>query len=86
MPWRGSDLAACLQRLLGLTTEQRQSLVQLRAVCLGTLGTIMDERNRIHAFLTVGPPSAPCRAPPQRACCQQAPPACKTVRCVATPQ
>ena len=44
-----------MQRLLRLTPEQRQSLVQLRAVCLGTLGTIMEERNRIHAFLTVSP-------------------------------
>ncbi len=44
-----------VQRLLALTPEQRQSLVQLRAVCLSTLGTIMDERNRIHAFLTVSP-------------------------------
>ena len=47
-----------VQRVLALTPEQRQSLVQLRAVCLSTLGTIMDERNRIHAFLTVSPSTA----------------------------
>ncbi|CAL5221006.1 g3122 [Coccomyxa viridis] len=49
---------AGITRLLALTPEQRQSLVQLRAVCLSTLGTIMDERNRIHAFLTEAMPAA----------------------------
>ena len=41
------------QKLLSLTWEQRRSLVQLRGVCLTALGTIIEERNRIHALLTV---------------------------------
>ena len=50
-----------MQRLLALTPEQRASLVQLRSICLSTLGTIIEERNGIHAFLTVrgGAPSTP---------------------------
>ncbi len=48
------------QRLLALTAEQRASLVQLRSICLKTLGTIIEERNCIHAFLTVRM-SAPSR-------------------------
>ncbi len=45
--------AAGVQKLLSLTWEQRRSLVQLRGVCLTALGTIIEERNRIHALLTV---------------------------------
>ena len=49
--------AAGAQKLLSLTWEQRRSLVQLRGVCLTALGTIIEERNRIHALLTVRPPA-----------------------------
>ena len=50
-----------MQHLLALTREQRARLVQLRSICLSTLGTIIGERNCIHAFLTVrgGAPSTP---------------------------
>ena len=50
-----------MQRLLALTREQRASLVRLRSICLSTLGAIIEERNCIHAFLTVrgGAPATP---------------------------
>jgi hypothetical protein len=41
------------QGFLQLTPTQRADLVQLRGVCLAKLSTIIEQRNNIHAFLTV---------------------------------
>ncbi len=41
------------QGFLQLSSPQRAELVRLRGVCLGTLATVIEERNSIHAFLTV---------------------------------
>lgn len=42
-----------LQASLALTEQQRAYLAQLRSVCLTALAGIIDERNAIHANLTV---------------------------------
>ncbi|CAK0783103.1 hypothetical protein CVIRNUC_006298 [Coccomyxa viridis] len=52
------EVWAAITKLLSLTWEQRRSLVQLRGVCLTALGTIIEERNRIHALLTAAMPAA----------------------------
>lgn len=42
-----------MQGLLQLTAEQRANMVELRRACLASLSDIINERNRIHMFLTV---------------------------------
>ena len=42
-----------VQASLALTEQQRAYLAQLRGVCLTALAGIIDERNAIHASLTV---------------------------------
>lgn len=41
------------QGFLQLSSVQRSELVRLRSACLGSLSSIIEERNNIHAFLTV---------------------------------
>ena len=45
--------AACMQEALGLSMGQRGDLVRLRGVCLAALASIIEQRNTIHAQLTV---------------------------------
>ncbi len=44
-----------MQGFLQLSARQRSELVAMRMACLSTLADVIDERNSIHAFLTVGP-------------------------------
>lgn len=55
-------LKSRVQASLALTEQQRAYLAQLRGVCLTALAGIIDERNAIHASLTVRAPCA--RFPP----------------------
>lgn len=45
--------SSIVQGFLQLTPKQRKELVALRVACLSTLSDVIDERNNIHAFLTV---------------------------------
>ena len=48
-----SQTAISVQGYLQLTSKQREELMQMRLVCLASLSNIIDERNSIHAFITV---------------------------------